>query len=224
MLLPHRSSRLGLRRRNSRKAGFTLIEIMAVVLIIGILMAFLLPKIPEMIDQAEVTACRANQTEIYKGLMLYKTKFGRLPARENSGVRFFAILVDSGTWEDTETSSKKLTCPGVDQSYLTVSDLPIAEWYSDLELLDGGSSTYAGRDTVNFPLRGLKSGKDVLLADDNDGDMNHRTTTNVLYGDGVSRGMELADLRDQGIIDEEDDLLIVGPDSPVEALQVLSLD
>jgi len=37
-------------RGEGQRAGFTLIELLAVILIIGILMTFLLPRIPEAID------------------------------------------------------------------------------------------------------------------------------------------------------------------------------
>lgn len=223
MTLQIRRTGSGLLRRAKRAAGFTLIELLAVILIIGILATFLLPKIPEAIDQAKVTGCRKNLTEIYKGLMAYQTKFTRLPKKENSGVRFFAILVASGTWENTRTSAEKLTCPGVDPSALSVGDLPMEEWYTDIELVDGTYSTYAGRDTINYPLRRL-SGKDVLVADDNDGGMNHSTTTNVLYGDSAVRGIEIFTLQQDGVLDKEEELLVVGPESPLEELQVLSLD
>lgn len=222
MILPASSIRRA-RRRASNRAGFTLIELLAVILIIGVLATFLLPKIPEAIDSAEVTGCRKNMTEIHTGLLAYKTKFKRLPKRENSGVRFFAILVASKTWEDTQTSSEKLTCPGVDYSVLEVGSLPMEEWYTDLEVIDGGYSAYAGRDLQNYPLRSM-GGKDVLVADDNDGGKNHRSTTNVLYGDGAVRGLELFTLVEEGILDPEEEILVVGPESPVEALQVLSLD
>ncbi len=209
--------------RLARRAGFTLIELLAVILIIGILMVYLLPKIPEAIDAAEVTACKANMGEINKGLILYKTKFKRVP--KESGSRFLASLITSGTWENSETSAKKLTCPGVDLSALSVGDLPPTEWYSDLELVDGRATSYAARDLKEYPLRKFPgSGSEALVADDNDGGKNHRTATVVLWADGAVTTYEIALLREEGIVDEEEEILIVGPESPVEELQRLSLD
>ena len=43
--------------RRIARAGFTLIELLAVILIIGILMVFLIPRIPVAINQARVTSC-----------------------------------------------------------------------------------------------------------------------------------------------------------------------
>jgi len=205
------------------RAGFTLIELLAVILIIGILMTFLLPRIPEAIDRANVVACKSNMSEIHKGLMLYKMKFDRIP--RGSGVRFFAELIASDTWEPLEATAKKLTCPGVDYGALSCSDLPMEEWYKDLELIDGGYSTYAGRDMNEHPLRIFPgSGKDPLVADDNDPEMNHRTTTVVLFADANVGTIEIYDLQRDGTLTEDEKILIVGPESPLEMLQKLSLD
>lgn len=205
------------------RAGFTLIELLAVILIIGILATFLLPKIPEAIDQAKVTGCAKNQSEFFNGLTLYQTKFKGLPDRENSGARFLAVLVASKTWENDKGSVEKLNCPGVDMNQIGPPDVPQEEWYVDLDLVDGSYTSYAGRDTMSFPLRKLSS-KEPLIACDNDGGMNHRTTTNVLYGGGRVESMELFTLIEEGILTEDEEHLVVGPESPVEDLQKLSLD
>ena len=103
--------------------------------------------------------------------------------------------------------------------------IPWDEWWVDLEIIDGSYSSYAGRDTKRFPLRKFPgSGREPLIADDNDGGMNHQTTTNVLYADGSVQTFELADLQTEGVLLQDEDLLLVGPDSPVEDLTKLSLD
>ena len=212
-----------IRRSALARAGFTLIELLAVILIIGILMFFLLPRIPEAIDAARVTACKRNMQEVYNGLMLFQQKFKRMP--RESGVRFFAELIASNTWEPVEGTARKLTCPGVDDAVLSSTGMKPEEWYTELDRIDGGYSTYAGRDMKNFPLRQFPaSGKEPLVADDNDPEMNHDTTTVVLYGDGGVAGIELYDLTNEGVLAKDEMILIVGPNSPVEALRKLSLD
>ncbi|HVS18656.1 MAG TPA: type II secretion system protein [Planctomycetota bacterium] len=205
------------------RRGFTLIELLAVIMIIGILSVFLIPRIPEAIDAAKVTACDQNLKEIYKGLMLYDQKFGNLPS--HGGVRFFTDLVTRKVYENVPGTAKKLTCPGVKTNSLaSLTGLPPEQWFADAEAIDGDSSSYAGRDIKEYPLRKFPgSGREPLVADDNDPEMNHRTQTLVLYDDGNVERMEIMLLVESGELGE-DESLIVGPDSQVEVLRKLSLD
>jgi prepilin-type N-terminal cleavage/methylation domain-containing protein len=207
--------------RPTSRRGFTLIEVLVSILIIGILMTFLLPKIPEAIEQAKITASRKNLSKIYEGLMTYNSKFERLP--NETGVKFFAVLISKGVWENTPQSARVLTCPGVDIGALTIGDLEPEEWFSDLELVDGTYSSYAGRNCEEFPLRKI-SGKDAWIATDNDPVMNFSTTTLVLMGDGAVETIEIAELKAAGLLAEDEDYFAVGPDSPDEELLKLSLD
>lgn len=208
--------------RALRRLGFTLIEILAVMVIIGILAFFLVRNLPDYFDAAEVRACSSNLSELHTGMMLYKSKYDRIPSR--SGVAFFAELVSRGAMTSTKTNARRLTCPGVDIGSLAIRDLPPEEWWKDVELVDGTWSAYAGRDCDQYPLRKFPGeGKEPLVADDNDGGMNHRTTTNVLYADGSVQTFELFVERENGLVGPEEPLL-VGPDSPIEDLRKLSLD
>jgi prepilin-type N-terminal cleavage/methylation domain-containing protein/prepilin-type processing-associated H-X9-DG protein len=214
------------RPRGSRlaRAGFTLIELLAVILIISILVATLTPMVNDAIEAAKVRACAANLGEIYKGLQLYNIKYKGIP--NQSGVKFFAALISREAIENTKTNAERLTCPGVDKSALTIGTMEWEEWWKDLERVDGTYSAYAGRDLKNFPLRqGLtSSGREPLVCDDNEGSLNHRTTTNVLYADGSVQTFELPLLKEEGKVTPEETILRVGPDSPVEDLTKFTLD
>lgn len=211
-------------RQRRPRAGFTLIEILAVMLIIGILMAFLVPRIPAFFDRANVTACKANMSAIGTGLMEYKGKYKKLPSE--SGVGFFAALITDKVWENTEPSALKLTCPAVEhQALIGIADLPEEEWFVDRELIDGSYSAYAGRNMKEFPFRKFPgSGKEAIVADDNDPEGNHATATVVLWADLTVRELELVDLQKSGDLAEEDQFIPVGPESPIESLSKLSLD
>lgn len=212
-------------RRPTHASGFTLVELLAVILIISILMFFLLPKIPEAIDQARTTACKKNMQEIYSGFLIYETKHKDLP--KQSGAKFIASLIADGVWNNTEDSATRLSCPAVKANSLTglTSDDP-TQWYSHIESVDGTCTAYAGRDMKQFPLRKFPdgNGKEILVADDNDPEMNHRTTTVVVYDSGAVGTFELKELHAQGLITEDVETLVVGPDSPIEALRKVSLD
>ncbi|MEM7309263.1 MAG: type II secretion system protein [Planctomycetota bacterium] len=206
----------GLRR------GFTLIELLAVILIISILVAALTPMVNDAIERAEVNACQANLRELHKGMIMYKTQYKKAPS--GTGVKFFASLISRRTMENTKTNAERLTCPGVEKSSLTIGELPWEEWWSDLDLVDGGYSAYAGRDTKEHPLRKFPgSGKEPLVCDDNDGGMNHRTATNCLYADGSVRQYEIVDLIDEGLLDPEEEMVWVGPNSPIDDLRKFTL-
>jgi len=62
--------------------GFTLIELMVVLLIIGVLAALIVPNVLDRADDARVTAAKADVNNLMQALKLYKLDNQRYPTAE----------------------------------------------------------------------------------------------------------------------------------------------
>ena len=65
-----------------RQSGFTLVEIMVVVVIIGILGALVVPKLIDRLSEARVGAAKQDITTLLQALKLYKLDNQRYPSTE----------------------------------------------------------------------------------------------------------------------------------------------
>jgi general secretion pathway protein G len=108
-----------------RARGFTLIEILVVITILGILAALIVPRIMDRPDQARATAARADVNAIMSALKLYKLDNGVYPGNDQ-GLLALVKRPDRG---DIPRNWK----PG---GYL--EKLPQDPWGSDYQYLNPG--------------------------------------------------------------------------------------
>lgn len=63
-------------------SGFTLIEVMVVIVIMGVLAALIVPRVMSRPDEARITAARVDIATITQALQLYKLDNHRYPTTE----------------------------------------------------------------------------------------------------------------------------------------------
>jgi len=80
----HSSARTTAKRTcpHTTARGFTLIEVMIVVVILGILAAVVIPRILDRPDQAKVTAAKADISIVMQALKLYRLDNGIYPSTD----------------------------------------------------------------------------------------------------------------------------------------------
>jgi general secretion pathway protein G len=68
--------------RRALRRGFTLIELMVVLVIIGVLAALIVPNVLDRTDDARVTAARTDTHNLMQALKLYRLDNQRYPSAE----------------------------------------------------------------------------------------------------------------------------------------------
>jgi general secretion pathway protein G len=127
-----------------RDCGFTLIEILVVVVILGILAGLIVPRIMDRPDQARVVAAKSDISAIMNALKLYKLDNGSYPGPDQglaALVQKPSTGVSPGSWKPGGYLERLPKDPwGSDYQYLNPG------LHSEVDVMSFGSDRQAGGD------------------------------------------------------------------------------
>ena len=103
------------RKKNRRtRCGFTMVELMAMLIIIGLLATLVVTKVASKIDQARVTTTKTNLKSLHNAVNQFKMDTGRYPTEEEGLIALVEEPSDVVNWE-----------PG---GYLETTEIPFDGW------------------------------------------------------------------------------------------------
>jgi len=127
-------------RRRSR--GFTLLELMVVIVIIGVLAALIAPQVLSRVGQAKITAAQTDINSIMNALKIYKLDNGRYPSTDQ-GLQALVVKPTTGS------------IPGNWKSYL--DKLPDDPWHHPYQYANPG--VHGEIDVFSFGADGQAGGE-----------------------------------------------------------------
>jgi general secretion pathway protein G len=134
--------------RARSEGGFTLIEIMVVVVILGILAAVVVPAIIGRPDEAKVQAARLDIEGLTSALELYKLDAGSFPTTEQG---LDALIRKPGS----PPEPKKYAAGG----YLKGNKSLLDPWGNPYYYLSPGKHNPQGFDLMSFGADGIEGGE-----------------------------------------------------------------
>jgi general secretion pathway protein G len=104
----------------NNKRGFTLIELMLVVIIIGALVAMVMPRLTGRGEQARVSAARADiMSNIATALKLYELDNGEFPASDDGLNALLAKPSTANNWKGPYLEKKPIDPWGREYKYVS---------------------------------------------------------------------------------------------------------
>ena len=133
---------------SDNRKGFTLIEIMLVVIIIGALVAMVMPRLSGRGEQARIAAARADiQANIATALKLYELDNGNFPSSTDGLNALLNKPASTGNWNGPYIEKKPIDPWGREYKYKSPGDHRPADY--DLYSL-GKDGTESADDVKNW--------------------------------------------------------------------------
>jgi general secretion pathway protein G len=133
-----------------RAGGFTLIEIMAVVVIMGMLMSLVGVAVVGQMNKARVTTTRAQISQVENALELYRMDNSRYPTTSQG--------LDALVNKPTGTPEPRNYPPG---GYLRRRDTLLDAWQAPFQYLSPGTHNPHGFDLWSLGADGVAGGEDL---------------------------------------------------------------
>ncbi|MFH1154597.1 MAG: type II secretion system major pseudopilin GspG [Pseudomonadota bacterium] len=135
-----------MKHTNSSSKGFTLIELMVVVVILGILASFIVPKLMGRTDEAKQVKAKVDIAAIETGLKLYRLDNGTYPSTEQG---LLALVEKPGT--------EPLPDKWHDGGYLDKGKVPKDPWGREYLYLSPG--VHNDFDIISYGADGAPGGE-----------------------------------------------------------------
>ncbi len=87
------------KRKKRIKYGFTMVELMAMLIIIGLLATLVVTKVASKIDQARITVTKANLKALAAAVNQFRMDTGRFPSEDKGLIDLIEQPTDVDTWE-----------------------------------------------------------------------------------------------------------------------------
>ena len=88
-----------MKRNEKKRAGFTMVELVAVLIILGLLMGLVAKNFIGKIDDAKVTTTRANLKSLHESVLQFKMDTGRYPTDEEGLNALIEQPTDVTNWQ-----------------------------------------------------------------------------------------------------------------------------
>jgi len=106
-------------RKRYVRYGFTMVELMAILIILGLLATLVVTKVASKVDRARITTTMANLKILHSAVNQFKMDTGRFPTEELGLLELIEQPTDVDIWE-----------PG---GYLETTELPVDGWGNEFK-------------------------------------------------------------------------------------------